>query len=55
MKGGMKSMSGKCSCGAVRFRADGVEDCRPAGYAFAGDHPRLTEQETLAKFTSTAG
>jgi hypothetical protein len=26
-------------------------DHRPEGYAFAGDHPRLTEAETLASFT----
>lgn len=25
-------------------------DNKPSGYAFAGDHPRLTEAETLAKF-----
>lgn len=25
-------------------------DAKPPGYAFAGDHPRLTEAETLAKF-----
>ena len=25
-------------------------DHKPAGYAFAGDHPRLTEAETLARF-----
>jgi hypothetical protein len=24
-------------------------DHKPAGYAFAGDHPRLTERETLAE------
>ena len=25
-------------------------DRKPAGYAFAGDHPRLTEAETMAKY-----
>jgi len=25
-------------------------DRKPAGFAFAGDHPRLTEAETLAKY-----
>jgi hypothetical protein len=27
-------------------------DRKPAGYALAGDHPRLTEVETLEKYTS---
>lgn len=27
-------------------------DHKPVGYAFAGDHPRLTEAETLASFES---
>ena len=27
-------------------------DCKPSGYAFAGDHPRLTEAETLARFAT---
>ena len=34
----------------------GVEifiDHKPAGYAFAGDHPRETEAEVLAKFGAT--
>jgi hypothetical protein len=26
-------------------------DNKPAGYAFAGDHPRLTEAEFLAQFS----
>jgi hypothetical protein len=29
-------------------------DNKPAGYAFAGDHPRLTEAETLARFAPKA-
>lgn len=29
-------------------------DHKPAGYAFAGDHPQLTEAETLAKFAPPA-
>lgn len=28
-------------------------DCKPGGYDFAGDHLRLTEAETIAKFTSS--
>lgn len=28
-------------------------DHKPAGYDFAGDHPRLTEAEALAEFTSS--
>lgn len=28
-------------------------DNKPAGYAFAGDHPRLTEKETLEKFSAS--
>jgi len=27
-------------------------DAKPVGYAFAGNHPRLTEAETLAEFTA---
>jgi hypothetical protein len=26
-------------------------DKKPAGYAFAGDHPRWTEEETFARLT----
>lgn len=29
-------------------------DLKPAGFAFAGDHPRLTEKETLEKYSSFA-
>lgn len=29
-------------------------DCKPAGYALAGEHPRLTEAETLEKFKEFA-
>ena len=29
-------------------------DRKPAGYALAGDHPRLTEAETLAKFSAAS-
>ena len=28
-------------------------DLKPPGYTFAGDHPRLTEAETFAKFVPT--
>ena len=28
-------------------------DCKPDGYALAGDHPRLTEAETLARFAAS--
>lgn len=28
-------------------------DHKPEGYAFAGDHPRLTEEETLALFAQS--
>lgn len=28
-------------------------DNKPDGYDFAGDHPRLTEAETIAKFSSS--
>ena len=27
-------------------------DAKPAGFEFAGDHPRLTEQETLEKYVN---
>jgi hypothetical protein len=29
-------------------------DRKPGGYAFAGDHERLTEAETIAKFKDAA-
>ena len=29
-------------------------DLKPAGFALAGDHPRLTEKETLEKYSSFA-
>lgn len=37
------------------FRLDGeiFIDSKPDGYAFSGDHPRLTEKETLEKFSSS--
>ncbi|MEZ5825863.1 MAG: GFA family protein [Geminicoccaceae bacterium] len=28
-------------------------DCKPPGYAIAGEHPRLTEKETLEMFASS--
>ena len=28
-------------------------DAKPPGYAFTGDHPRLTEAETIAAFTGS--
>ena len=30
-------------------------DCKPPGYDIAGDHPRLTEQQTFAMFEQQAG
>ena len=30
-------------------------DNKPDGYDFAGDHPRLTEAETIAKFSPSGG
>ncbi|MFO0675926.1 MAG: GFA family protein [Polyangiaceae bacterium] len=35
---------------AFRLASEIFVDHKPDGYAFAGDHPRLTEAETLAKF-----
>ena len=35
---------------AFRLSEEIYIDSKPAGYAMAGDHPRLTEAETLAKF-----
>lgn len=35
---------------AFRLASEIFIDEKPAGYAFAGDHPRLTAEETRAKF-----
>lgn len=35
---------------AFKLASEIFIDGKPDGYAFAGDHPRLTEAETLAKF-----
>ena len=35
-----------------RLTSEIFVDNKPEGYTFAGDHPRLTEKETLEKFTS---
>jgi hypothetical protein len=36
--------------GPFRLASEIFIDEKPAGYAFAGDHPRLTAAETIAKF-----
>ena len=62
----MQTRTGRSLCGAVNFIAEEVAtdfgvchcvmssemfvDLKPAGFAFAGDHPRLTEKETLEKY-----
>jgi hypothetical protein len=39
--------------GAFQLAGEIFIDHRPAGYAFAGDHPRLTEAQALAQFASS--
>ncbi len=36
---------------SFRLHGEIYIDAKPDGYAFAGDHERLTEAETIAKFT----
>ena len=38
---------------AFRLASEIFIDEKPEGYAFAGEHPRLTAAETLAKFASS--
>ncbi len=40
---------------AFELREEIFIDDKPGGYAFAGDHPRLTAAEVLAKHAGTAG
>lgn len=63
----MTGMSGQCLCGAVKFTTEGAADeheachcrmCRrwgggPFFASHAGNHPRLTEKETLEKFSAS--
>jgi hypothetical protein len=46
-----------CFDDATRFALAGeiFVDNKPAGYALAGDHERLTEAETLARFAAAQG
>ena len=38
-----------------RLASEIFVDEKPDGYAFAGDHPRLTAEQTLAKFAPKSG
>jgi len=40
---------------AFRLVREIFVDAKPAGYAFAGDHPRWTEAETLAHYAPPPG
>jgi hypothetical protein len=49
----MMSVGAFDDASAFRLIEEIYIDSKPEGYALAGDHPKLTEAETLAKFASS--